>query len=53
MGLNEELWDILEYGVGDLDLDEEGAAVDRKKHTPAQKKTPKPSSELKLVKLRQ
>ena len=34
----EELWDILEDGVGDLDLDEEGAVVDRKKHTPAQKK---------------
>ena len=29
---------FLEDGVGDLDLDEEGAAVDRKKHTPAQKK---------------
>jgi len=38
MGLNEELWDILEDGVGDLDLDEEGAAIDRKKHNPAQKK---------------
>jgi len=38
MGLDEELWDILEDGVGDLDLDEEGAAIDRKKHTPAQKK---------------
>jgi len=38
MGLDQELWDILEYGVGDLDLDEEGAYVDRKKHTPAQKK---------------
>ena len=38
MGLDEELWDILEDGVGDLDLDEEGAVVDRKKHTPAQKK---------------
>ena len=38
MGLDEELWDILEYWVGDLDLDEEGAAVDRKKHTPTQKK---------------
>jgi len=35
MGLDEELWDILEDEVGDLDLDEEGAAVDRKKHTPA------------------
>jgi len=38
MGLDEELWDILEDGVGDLDLDEEGAVVDRKKHAPAQKK---------------
>jgi len=38
MGLDEELWDIMEDGVGDLDLDEEGAAVDKKKHTPAQKK---------------
>jgi hypothetical protein len=33
MGLDEELCDILEDGVGDLVLDEEGAAVDRKKHT--------------------
>jgi len=38
MGLDEELWDILEDGVGDLVLDEEGVVVDRKKHTPAQKK---------------
>jgi len=38
MGLDEELWDILEDGVGDLDLDEEGAVVDRKKYTPAQNK---------------
>ena len=38
MGLDEELWDILQDGVGDLDLDEEGAVVDRKKHTLAQKK---------------
>jgi len=38
MGLDEELWDIFEDGVGDLELDEEGAAIDRKKHTPAQKK---------------
>jgi len=38
MCLDEELWDILEDGVGDLDHDEEGAAVDRKKHTPAHKK---------------
>jgi len=33
-----ELWDIMEDGVGDLDLDEDGAVVDIKKHTPAQKK---------------
>ena len=38
MGLDEELCDILEDGVGDLVLDEEGAVIDRKKHTPAQKK---------------
>ena len=38
MGLDEELWDILKDGVGDLDLDEEGAAFGRKKHTLAQKK---------------
>jgi len=38
MGLDEELWDILEDGVGDLILDEEGAVVDWKVHTPAQKK---------------
>jgi len=38
IGLDEELWDILQDGVGDLDLDEEEVVVDRKKHTPAQKK---------------
>ena len=38
MGLDEELWDILEDGVGDFALDEDGAAIDMKKHTPAQKK---------------
>ena len=32
MGLDEELWDILKDGVGDLDLDEEGVVVDRKKN---------------------
>jgi len=37
MGLDKELWDILEDGVGDLVLDDERAAIDRKKHTPAQK----------------
>jgi len=35
MGLDEELWDILKDGVDDLDLDEEGVVVDRKKYTPA------------------
>jgi len=38
IGLDEELWDILEDGVGNLVLDEEGAAIDRKKHTHEQKK---------------
>jgi len=38
MDLDEELGDILEEGVGDLVLDEKGVVVDRKKHTPAQKK---------------
>jgi len=38
MGLDEELWDILEDGIGDLVIDEEGAAIDRKKHTPAHNK---------------
>jgi len=38
MCLGDELWDILEDVVGDLALDEEVAAIDRKKHTPAQMK---------------
>ncbi|KEH19774.1 hypothetical protein MTR_8g468190 [Medicago truncatula] len=38
MGLDEELWDVLEDGVADLALDEEGAAIDRKKHIAGQKK---------------
>jgi hypothetical protein len=38
MGLDEELWQVLEDGVDDLELDEEGVVVDRKKHTAAQKK---------------
>jgi len=38
MGLDEEIWDVLENGVGDLALDEEGAAINRKKHTPTHKK---------------
>jgi len=29
MGLDKELWDILENGVGDMVLDEEGATIDR------------------------
>jgi len=28
MGLDEELWEVLEDGVGDLVLDKEGAVVD-------------------------
>jgi len=36
--MDEELWDVLEDGVGDLKLDEEGAALDRKAHTAEQKK---------------
>lgn len=38
MGLDEELCDVLEDGVGDLALDEKEAAIDRKKHNAAQKK---------------
>ena len=38
MGLDEEIWDILEDGVGDLVIDEEGASINRKKHTREQKK---------------
>jgi len=41
MGMDDELWDILEEGVGDLKLDEEGAALDRKAHTAEQKKLDK------------
>ena len=37
MGMDDELWDILEECVGDLKLDEEGAALDRKAHTAEQK----------------
>ena len=46
MGLDEEMWDILEEGVGDLVLDEEGAAIDRKKHTPTQKKLYKKNNKI-------
>ena len=38
MRMDDELWDILEEGVGDLKLDEEGNALDRKAHTAEQKK---------------
>jgi len=38
MGMDDELWDILEDGVVDLKLDEEGVALDRKAHTAEQKK---------------
>ena len=38
MGMDDELWDILEEGDGDLKLDKEGAAFDRKAHTAKQKK---------------
>ena len=38
MTLNEELWDVLEDGVGDLVLDEEGTDIDRRKHTASHKK---------------
>jgi len=38
MGMDDELWDILEEGVGDLKLDEEDTALDRKAHTAEQKK---------------
>jgi len=38
IGMDEELWDILEEGVGNLRLDEEGVALDRKAQTAEQKK---------------
>ena len=38
IGMDEELWDILEEGVGNLRLDEESVALDRKAHTTEQKK---------------
>jgi len=38
MGLDEDLCVVLEDGVGDLALDEEGASINRKKHTASQKK---------------
>ena len=34
IGMDDELWDVLEDGVGNLRLDEEGVALDRKGHTP-------------------
>jgi len=38
IGMDDELWDVLEDGVGNLGLDEEGIALDRKAHTAEQKK---------------
>ena len=38
IGIDDELWDVLEDGVGNLRLDEEGVALDRKAHTAEQKK---------------
>ena len=38
IGMDEELWDILEKGVGNMRLDEEGVALDRKAQTTEQKK---------------
>ena len=38
IGMDEELWDILEEGDGNLRLDEEGVALDRTAHTTEQKK---------------
>jgi len=46
LGLDEELWDILE--CGDLVLDEEGAAINRKKQTPEQKKLYKKHHKMKM-----
>ena len=49
MGLDEELWDVLEDGVGDLALDEEGAAIDRKKHTSPHKKLYKKHHKMRVI----
>jgi len=49
MGLDDELWDILEDGVGDLALDKEGDVIDRKKHTPTQKKLYKKHHKIKGI----
>jgi len=38
IGMDDELWDVLEDGVGNLRLDEESVALDRKAHTAEQKK---------------
>ena len=38
IGMDDELWDVLEDGVGNLRLDEEGVALDRKAHTAEQKR---------------
>jgi len=47
--LYEELWEVLEDGVGDVALDEEGVAIDRKKHTAAQKKLYKKHHKIKDI----
>jgi len=38
IGMDDELWDVLEDGVGNLKLDEEGVALDRKAYTAEQKR---------------
>jgi len=38
IGMDEELWDVLEEGAGNLRLDDEGVALDRRAHTAEQKK---------------
>jgi len=48
MGLDEEIWDVLEDCVGYLALDE-GVVVDRKKHTPSQKKLCKKHHKIKGI----
>jgi len=38
IGMDDEFWDVLEDGVGNLKLDEESVALDRKAYTAEQKK---------------
>jgi len=38
IGMDDELWDVLEDGVENLRFDEEGVALDRKAHTAEQKR---------------